>query len=422
MERSILYNIKPIGLGTPFVESLTSYITRIAEAHCVLTGDLIFMVYAPLLNKEYLSKISKRGGNGFFDSAIGMNGRGKLAKEFIELTEKLTGRSDISFTTLFRFSSILPERGLLKRTKSWCPKCYEESKLKSEDIYDQLIWNFQCVDLCIIHKTPLLDLCEHCKYAVPLINRKSMPGYCSRCGNWLGSIFYTNDKYSGDTNEFITDIMLIGELLAKDDMDFSNANLGRTLNYYVTKVFEGSQNKAAKYMNIPKSTFRGWISGETLPNIYYQLRICKVLGVSIIDLLQRQEPVKKLDSSDTVSLGKKSYDHEEIKKTLNKVIMEKTPVSISAIAKIIGCDRKLLTRMYEIECNKIKENYNAFLKEKKAENLHIKNEKLKEAFNSLLKKGVYPSRRRIEETLGTGFLREKIIQDSWDELKRSHDV
>jgi hypothetical protein len=32
---SRLYHLEPIGIGTPFVESLTSYVVRLAEAHSV---------------------------------------------------------------------------------------------------------------------------------------------------------------------------------------------------------------------------------------------------------------------------------------------------------------------------------------------------------------------------------------------------
>jgi TniQ len=39
--RSILYSIPPIGLGTGDVEGLTSYICRLAEAHCVSPTNLL---------------------------------------------------------------------------------------------------------------------------------------------------------------------------------------------------------------------------------------------------------------------------------------------------------------------------------------------------------------------------------------------
>jgi len=38
--RSRFYPLKPIGIGTPLVESLTSYLLRRAEAHTVPVGTL----------------------------------------------------------------------------------------------------------------------------------------------------------------------------------------------------------------------------------------------------------------------------------------------------------------------------------------------------------------------------------------------
>ena len=39
--RSRLYHLEPIGIGTPEVESLSSYLNRLAQAHCVTVNTLI---------------------------------------------------------------------------------------------------------------------------------------------------------------------------------------------------------------------------------------------------------------------------------------------------------------------------------------------------------------------------------------------
>lgn len=418
MERSILYNIKPIGIGTPFVESLTSYITRLAEAHCVFPGVLITKIYAPLLEKDYLSRISKRGGNGFYDSAIGINGIGKLAYEFSELTNELTGRSDISYMTLQNFSTILPDRGLLKKTKSWCPYCFEESRVTGALIYEPLIWCFQTVNYCIKHETPLVDICENCMRTVPVINRKSLPGFCTRCENWLGTSFSTIEVFKDDVNQFLSDISLIGELLAKNGLDFSSINLTRTINFYVNNCFEKSPSKAAQYFKIPKTTFRMWFSGENLPSIKYLIRICKALGISIVEFLHKMDPLIVQGAIESEETLKVKHDHKEIKKILNKVIETKDPISISGVAKIIGCDRRLLSRMYSAECSQIRENYNSFLQKEKLKRFNTKSKQLDEAFYFHVRQGVYPSRRKLEDHLGTGFLKEKALQEKWNELKK----
>ncbi|WP_404454217.1 hypothetical protein [Oceanobacillus kapialis] len=83
--RSVLYNIEPIGINTQFKESLSSYVLRLANAHNVKYGTLFAKLITPLLDKKYLLNISKKGGNGFYDSSNGINGIGTLATDFIEV-------------------------------------------------------------------------------------------------------------------------------------------------------------------------------------------------------------------------------------------------------------------------------------------------------------------------------------------------
>ena len=54
--RSRLYPLVPVGVGTPYTESLTSYITRLADAHCVTTKVLVLRELFPRLNKLYLQR------------------------------------------------------------------------------------------------------------------------------------------------------------------------------------------------------------------------------------------------------------------------------------------------------------------------------------------------------------------------------
>ena len=46
-KRSYLYHLRPIGVGSAYVESLTGYIARLAEAHSVATGALLALELRP---------------------------------------------------------------------------------------------------------------------------------------------------------------------------------------------------------------------------------------------------------------------------------------------------------------------------------------------------------------------------------------
>lgn len=65
-QRSELYNIEPLGLETGMVESLSSYIIRLAYKHNLNVGDLVNKLIIPELNKDYLIKSAIYGGDSFF--------------------------------------------------------------------------------------------------------------------------------------------------------------------------------------------------------------------------------------------------------------------------------------------------------------------------------------------------------------------
>lgn len=50
-ERSRLYAPAPVGMGTALGESLTSYLARLAAAHCVYPGILLREMILPMLEK-----------------------------------------------------------------------------------------------------------------------------------------------------------------------------------------------------------------------------------------------------------------------------------------------------------------------------------------------------------------------------------
>ena len=53
--RSRLFHLEPVGLGTPWVESLTGYIARLAEAHGIETNKLVTREILPLLGRANLT-------------------------------------------------------------------------------------------------------------------------------------------------------------------------------------------------------------------------------------------------------------------------------------------------------------------------------------------------------------------------------
>ena len=180
--RSRLFPLKPIGIGTPYVESLTSYLTRLAEAHTVLVGVLVLEEIKSVISKQYKSRdlfcIKQYTG--------AINGTGVIANDLAQALEQLTLRQDLTLLTLLKWSQVFPKRQLTRSVKTWCPKCYQDWLSQNRVIYDPLLWSFDLVNICSIHKIYLQTRCPHCLPELTPLATNSRPGYCSNCRQWLG--------------------------------------------------------------------------------------------------------------------------------------------------------------------------------------------------------------------------------------------
>src|SRR2546428_11561290 len=88
-----LYSLAPMGVGTPMVESLTGYVVRLAEAHCVAAGLLYWKEIRTLAGKGNIFTFHVTNGNGYSTHTI--NGRGAPASDFGPVLEMLSSRRNL---------------------------------------------------------------------------------------------------------------------------------------------------------------------------------------------------------------------------------------------------------------------------------------------------------------------------------------
>lgn len=89
--RSRLFHLEPVGVGTPYEESLSGYATRLSEKHSITLYYQFSIEVAPLINKS--GTISRRVSFASFAKAA--NGLGVIAADLVEVFEKLTLRQDL---------------------------------------------------------------------------------------------------------------------------------------------------------------------------------------------------------------------------------------------------------------------------------------------------------------------------------------
>src|SRR5579863_6272453 len=113
--RSRLHSIEPIGVGTPFIESLTGYIIRLAASHAVRISDLI--------EHELRTSIAYFHCPAAIPNTI--NGVNDSARNWVSALERFTLRDNLQLLTLLPFAPFLNTSFLVREARAWCPQCYE---------------------------------------------------------------------------------------------------------------------------------------------------------------------------------------------------------------------------------------------------------------------------------------------------------
>jgi len=283
--RSELYHLKPIGVGTPYVESSSSYATRLAHEHFVPPFALMKRVTpsAPTIgNLPAQTDVNSKA----------MMSAGVIASNFIDALEKLTMRQDLSCTTMITWVNVLSQRPLIRRKRAWCPACYETWRQRGEIVYDPLIWALGVITVCPIHKILLISSCPNCKAQVYYFIQRSQLGFCTRCNVWLGQPLETLSSYrifksTEDARWQLWKAQSTGELLsiAPNLQTPGRDQIARSLRYCIDKCSWGRLGRFASQFKVPEGRLRSWLQHNVIPILGSILQLTYRMDMSLVSFL-----------------------------------------------------------------------------------------------------------------------------------------
>jgi hypothetical protein len=439
--RSRLYHLAPIGLGTPYVESLTGYVARLAEAHNVRTRTLVVHELLPHLNRQHLSKPGNNSLASFWvKDSRALNSIRTLARDWVRVLEKLTGRRDLRFLTLLTWAEVLTPKGLLRSTQAWCPACYEEWAEAGRTVYEPLLWKMMVVTICPRHHRHLSTVCPYpdCGKTLPFLGPGSRPGHCPHCGRWLGSPEGGASPEDEPPTEdelqwqrWITDS--IGELLVAAPGLSSppqRERIVRTLSAYVEQLTEGNRSALSRELGLHKGRIAGWLKRGTVPQFELFLHMCYHLGTSPLKFLT-EEPVvadrakmnlaRKKESPCYAQAPARPFDVEQMRCALETVLAsdEHPPPAMRQIAKRLGRDHTALIHHFPELCHAISARYKAHRAECSQRTSQELSDEVHQAVMILHTQGVYPSGGRVAALLKSpGAIRHHAAQTTWRETIR----
>jgi len=297
---SHLYHLEPIGVGTPDVESLTGYVVRLAQEHCVSARKLIINEIAPLSRQQGCSdtleieSISQIFGTDKRRAAL--NSTGLMAANLVYVLEALTLRQDLSFLTLLFWTQVLPTRGLLRRFRAWCPICYEQWRRTDNIIYEPLLWSIDAVKVCLDHCRLLSDKCPHCYQQLLVITGLSRPGYCDRCGKWLGSFRQAeaaNSKILSESDwKWQTYVVNnVGQLIAAApqlNLTPLRERIAKAIAAYINQVSQDNAAAFAQLVSVQHATLLHWLKGKAIPQMDKLLQLTHRLKTTLLDFLTQE--------------------------------------------------------------------------------------------------------------------------------------
>ena len=350
--------------------------------------------------------------------AHSLNGLGATAKDWIEVLETLTHRSELRCLTMLRWSYVLSEHSLSRSIHAWCPLCYQAGV-----VYDQLLWSLVTVEVCPRHKRRLETSCPHCQRQHHPLDSRSRPGFCCRCKKWLG-FSEGNNRDNGAPLEYdeiaykLWVAKQMGEnLLTKASVSLNHELINQSLSRMpVTPLIRSHKN------GVIRRAFLTALKCDPAPSVH---EFSESLGYKNPDFLYSKysDLCKKLTARYRKSRrylkriqppNRIQADDETIKFALQRALNEPVTSSLQEIRKRLGYQSKYVER-YILQ-RRFPELCQAILERKAAQRVKYQKH-LRRKLKSILGEEPAPTLHDVAKRLG--FRGNNYLLEHYPELCRA---
>jgi hypothetical protein len=363
--RSYFYHLPPLAVGTPHVESLTSYLVRLAEAHDISAGVLLTQELLPKVREAFRRHAYQANGkieSTFVYEAHTLNGLSQRSHDWVNVLENLTGVRGLHYLTMRPWSQVVSERGLLRHHRAWCPACLEDWRCSDRPVYEPLLWAMGEVSACSVHHSLLEDRCPHCGRQQHVISAKSRPGHCCRCRRWLG-----RKSVPDMSNEGRAKVMAassIGELLSAASKLVhapSREHFVQNLRFCIEDLAAGNMSRFAVATGVSFDAMFDWFTPGRLVRLNLLSRVCALVGVSPLRFFSKRLTVDDLDCEHVRKVIGQKTSHTRVRRNmlqlrsaLERAANSGTAISLRKVADELGYKRlQSLRRRDPVLCDRI---------------------------------------------------------------------
>lgn len=431
--RSRLYGPAPCEVGTVWVESLTSYLHRLAAKYCVTPRVFVTEAVLPHLAfwHETRPSFATHLGSFYRREALRMNGTGELAQSLSQVLCRLTRRSDVRDTTLSLWANQLPPHSLLRWSPAWCPACYTGWQESGQALYHPVLWMLQVVTVCPRHRCALVDRCPHCQQRQSVIATSTQPGYCTQCTRWLGA------RSSASKEQEITDEMFNWQtwvVRCIEELYLGSRAFGAlpwtdiAQGLLTCREALGDGKSLTRLTNLPYSLFWLWSHGKQTPSFKRLLEFGYVLDVTPLQLLFStadalrewicaQEAYRQAHPRPS---ARSPIDWERIGQYLQDILAgrESAP-GVCYVARQVGISARYLRQKFPEECASITAQYQKDRARQAEQRMAHQCLEVRQATMTLHEQGIKPSKQRVQALLSDAdVLRRPECRAAWHAVRR----
>ncbi|SIS43552.1 TniQ family protein [Salimicrobium flavidum] len=400
--RSFLYSLNPIGIGTNSVESITSYIKRISDEHLVPSTRLLDFILEKYGDSGYLRRYNFKGKKV---SKILTNT--EFGLKFLEALTFSSPRDDLHYMTMLNLSRML-NKLKFNEYRKWCPMCIEKMKEDGGIFYEPLIWTIYDVKYCKEHNVYLSERCEHCNSKLNHIHPSNLIAFCYNCHSFLGG---TGVRI--DSNVEVIDkhnLNNFEELIAKiPNMNSCPVKLFNTFFIRNLKDRTGSIEVIAEASGVKESTVYAWIRGDYSPKVQNILNISYSFDISVYDLMFQKgiEKITKGQISNSIPLKRTAaFEYTSgldivgsdvevrrlfIEKELDRALKTKIPISKNDFLIKVNISERTLRKYQNKKVNELVQRYEEYQKNEVRKRENETKKLIYEAIMLLHSNDVYPS-------------------------------
>jgi len=405
-----LRDLGPLGLGSGQVESLTSYITRLAESHWMASTRFVASVLIDYIPKD-LGFDMKQTSSTYYMS----NGYGVYAKRLASAISHSNIGVHGEYLTFLPWGKAFDSKGhgLVENHLCWCKSCWREDVSQGNSPYVRLAWQSSQVKVCTKHNERLEEFCPHCGKGQMVLPSIPRAWICQKCGHDL-YVGRGGRRLKPANNELLYWTADAVEKLVTRTCgmmeEIPENRIEEVLRLICEKEFQGDSLRMSKALKVNHQNLKNIMLGNRLPTLYVFMDLAYRLGVPPDQLLiDYEQPIVDLreyrlkEQRYFVKMSKLSHlKIQKIKAELTRILRSrnKNPSSLSEVARNLALGVKVLREHFPKESQKIQDNKKIWHEKNKIKRETDRVGRVLKVAEEIYANGEYPSERRIKKWPG----------------------